>query len=127
MGLGNCGRNGERREGGAVMGQRGFQPPWAGGPRSELREEVGRVRVGLPGTQPELCSRPQGRARGGAGMVLPSKEPRRGPGQPAGRPQCRVLAERNQSGAAVAVWVESAPGQQSPAFVSAPRAPSAGA
>ncbi|XP_050839550.1 coiled-coil domain-containing protein 15 isoform X5 [Serinus canaria] len=63
----------------------------------------------------------KGRARGGAGMVLPSKEPRRGPGQPTGRPQCRVLAERNQSGAAVGVWVESAPGQQSPAFASASR------
>lgn len=74
------------------------------------------------GTQPELCSRPQGRARGGAGMVLPSK----GPGQPLQR-RWRALAERNQSVAAVGAWVESAPGQQSPAFVSAPRAPPAGA
>ncbi|XP_057897251.1 coiled-coil domain-containing protein 15 isoform X4 [Melospiza melodia melodia] len=49
-------------------------------------------------------------------MVLPSK----GPGQP---PRCRwrALAERNQSVAAVGAWVESAPGQQSPAFASASR------
>ncbi|XP_074415487.1 coiled-coil domain-containing protein 15 isoform X3 [Zonotrichia albicollis] len=58
----------------------------------------------------------KGRARGGAGMVLPSK----GPGQPL-RCRWRALAERNQSVAAVGAWVESAPGQQSPAFASASR------
>ncbi|XP_032937659.1 coiled-coil domain-containing protein 15 isoform X2 [Catharus ustulatus] len=67
-----------------------------------------------------------GRARGGAGMGLPSKGQRRGAAQPPGRHQARplqsrwrVLAERNQSVAPVGVWVESAPGQQSPAFASA--------
>ncbi|RMB92075.1 hypothetical protein DUI87_31604 [Hirundo rustica rustica] len=61
-------------------------------------------------------------------MVLPSKEQRRGAGQPPGRLQARplrcswrVLAERNQSVVPVGVWVESAPGQQSPAFASASR------
>ncbi|XP_054148942.1 coiled-coil domain-containing protein 15 isoform X2 [Melozone crissalis] len=49
-------------------------------------------------------------------MVLPSK----GPGQPL-RCRWRALAERNQSVAAVGAWVESAPGQQSPAFASASR------
>ncbi|XP_041336579.1 coiled-coil domain-containing protein 15 [Pyrgilauda ruficollis] len=70
----------------------------------------------------------KGRARGGAGMVLPPKEPRRGAGQPPGRQRARslqrswrVLAERNQSVAPVGAWVESAPGQQSPAFASASR------
>ncbi|XP_053819494.1 coiled-coil domain-containing protein 15 isoform X4 [Vidua chalybeata] len=70
--------------------------------------------------------RVRGRARGGAGMALPGQEQRRGAGQPPGRQQARalqrrrrVLAERNQSVAPVAVWVESAPGQQSPAFASA--------
>ncbi|XP_039577826.1 coiled-coil domain-containing protein 15 isoform X6 [Passer montanus] len=52
-----------------------------------------------------------------AGMVPPPEEPpprrqRRG---------WRVLAERNQSVAAVGAWVESAPGRQSPAFASASR------
>uniref|UniRef100_A0A8C3X5M7 Coiled-coil domain containing 15 n=1 Tax=Cyanoderma ruficeps TaxID=181631 RepID=A0A8C3X5M7_9PASS len=70
----------------------------------------------------------RGRARGGAGMVLPSKEQRRGAGQPPERLQARplrcrwrVLAERSQSVAPVGAWVESAPGQQSPAFASASR------
>ncbi|XP_038017157.1 coiled-coil domain-containing protein 15 [Motacilla alba alba] len=56
-----------------------------------------------------------GRARGGAGMVLPSEAP--------GRQQrrWRVLTERNRSVAPVGAWVESAPGQQSPAFASASR------
>ncbi|XP_054503272.2 coiled-coil domain-containing protein 15 isoform X3 [Agelaius phoeniceus] len=58
----------------------------------------------------------KGRARGGAGMGLPSK----GPGQPPQR-RWRALAERNQSVAAVGAWVESGPGQQSPAFASASR------
>lgn len=134
----------------------GIQPRRAGGPRSEWAAagEVrggwrteralgcpaaegrtwGRVRVGVPGGHPHLCSPSSGRARGGAGMVPPSKEQRRGAGQPPGKLQVkplqrrwRVLAERNQSVVPVGAWVESAPEQQSPAFVSAPRAPSAGA
>ncbi|XP_068028398.1 coiled-coil domain-containing protein 15 [Anomalospiza imberbis] len=59
-------------------------------------------------------------------MVLPSQQQRRGAGQPPGRRQPgplqrrrRVLADRNRSVAPVAVWVESAPGRQSPAFASA--------
>ncbi|XP_056365586.1 coiled-coil domain-containing protein 15 [Oenanthe melanoleuca] len=61
-------------------------------------------------------------------MGLPTKEQRRGAAQPPGRPPAgapqrrwRVLAERNPSVAPVGVWVESGPGQQSPAFVSALR------
>ncbi|XP_064253593.1 coiled-coil domain-containing protein 15 [Passer domesticus] len=52
-----------------------------------------------------------------AGMVPPPEEP------PPRRQQrgWRVLAERNQSVAAVGAWVESAPGRQSPAFASASR------
>ncbi|XP_063273835.1 coiled-coil domain-containing protein 15 [Prinia subflava] len=68
----------------------------------------------------------RGRARGRAAMVLLSKEQRRGAEQPPGRLQARplqrrwrVLAERNQSVAPVGAWVESAPGQQSPAFAAA--------
>ncbi|XP_033375585.1 coiled-coil domain-containing protein 15 isoform X1 [Parus major] len=58
-------------------------------------------------------------------MGLPSKEQRRGPGPCPGRQQAaplqrgwRVLAERNQSVMPVGAWVESAPGEQSPAFAS---------
>ncbi|XP_053853060.1 coiled-coil domain-containing protein 15 isoform X2 [Vidua macroura] len=78
------------------------------------------------GPRPWTSAQGRGRARGGAGMALPGQEQRRGAGQPPGRQQARalqrrrrVLAERNQSVAPVAVWVESAPGQQSPAFASA--------
>nr|XP_021381520.1 coiled-coil domain-containing protein 15 [Lonchura striata domestica] len=63
-----------------------------------------------------------------AGMGLPSEQQRRGAGQPPRRQQPggpqrrrRALAERSPSVAPGTVWVESAPGQQSPAFASALR------
>nr|XP_030146791.3 coiled-coil domain-containing protein 15 isoform X1 [Taeniopygia guttata] len=73
----------------------------------------------------------KGRARGAAGVGLTPEQQRRGAGQPPGRPQPRApqrtrraLAESNPSNPSAApatVWVESAPGQQSPAFASALR------
>lgn len=130
------------RAGGAqsVWGARELGGHW-GAPRlrgggrggQEMRQGAGWGAWGDTLTSAPL---PQDRAHGGAGIMPSSKEQRWGagkaPGRHQGRPRqhsWRVLAERNQSVAPVVVWVENAPGQpeQSPAFVSAPRAPSAGA